>query len=124
LTSYAIFTANYLFAFIILLTAVILILSDNPEPQPILVQIGNNGIVYHGQLYQFNEISDFSIIYHPPHTKVLYIQPKNMIHPRIRIPLEDEDPIAIRNHLKNYVDEDLKLRDEHFSDILARLLKL
>jgi hypothetical protein len=124
LTGYAIFTANYLFAFIILLTAVILILADNPDPHPVLVQIGHNGIVYHGQLFQFNEIHDFSIIYHPPHVKVLYLQPKNLARPRLRISLEEEDPIAIRTHLKNYVDENLKLRDEHLSHIIARLLKL
>jgi hypothetical protein len=124
LTVYAVFTANYLFAFIILLTAIILILAGNQEPHPVLVQIGHNGIVYDGRMYQFGELSDFAIIYHPPHTQILYIQPRNPAKPRLRIPLGEQDPVAIRGHLKTYVDEDLNLREEHFSDILARLLRL
>lgn len=124
LTAYAIFTTNYLFAFIVLLTAVILVLADNPDAHPVLIQIGHNGIVYHGQLLQYNEISDFAMVYHPPHTRILYIQPKNLSRPRLRISLEEEDPVAIRTHLKKYLDEDLNLRDEHLSDIVARLLKI
>ena len=102
--------------------AIILILVGNPDPHMILVQIGHNGIVYDGRFYQFNQLNDFAIIYHPPHTKILYLEPKNPARPRLRILLEDEDPVAIRSHLKNYLDEDLDLRDEHVSDIFARLL--
>ncbi|MFZ2804102.1 MAG: hypothetical protein WA001_02670 [Patescibacteria group bacterium] len=119
---YAILTTNYLFAFIILLTAIILILVGNPYPHMVLVQIGQNGIVYDGRLYQFSQLNDFAIIYHPPNTKILYLEPKNPSRPRLRILLEDEDPVAIRLHLKNYLDEDLDLRDEHLSDIFGRLL--
>jgi hypothetical protein len=121
---YGVFTANYLFSFIILLTAVILILTANQEPHPILVQIGHNGIVYDGRLYEYSKLSDFAIIYHPPYAKVLYVTPRNIARPRLRILLQDEDPVAIRQHLKNYLDEDLHLRDEHLSDIFARLLRI
>ena len=124
LTVYAVATANYLFAFIILLTAVILILASNERARPILVQIGHNGIVYDGRLFQYDQLHDFAIIYHPPHTKVLYLQPKNMVKARLRISLEDEDPIAVRTHLKTYLEEDLDLRDEHISDIFGRLLRI
>ncbi|MFH1621140.1 MAG: hypothetical protein ABIB04_03580 [Patescibacteria group bacterium] len=124
LTIYAVITSNYLFAFIILLTAIILILAGNQEPRNVLVQIGNNGIVYNGKLFLYEQLSDFAIVYHPPQTKVIYIQPRNLVHSRMRIPLQNQDPMAIRAHLKNYLDEDLDLRDEHFSDIFARLLKL
>lgn len=124
LVAFAIYTANYLFAFIILLFVIIVVLSGNEKPHPVLIQIGHNGVVYDGRLYSFGDVNDFAIVYHPPETKVLYIQPKNVLKPRLRIHLEDQDPVEIRNHLKRYVDEDLDLREEHLSDIVGRLLKL
>ncbi len=123
-TLYALLTANYLFAFIILLMAIILVLAGNEQPRAMLIQIGNNGVVYDGRLYQFLELHHFAIVYHPPETKVLYLQPKNILRPRLMIFLENEDPVAIRKHLKQYLDEDLELREEHLSDIVGRLLKL
>ena len=121
---YAVVTVNYPFAFIILLAAIILILAGNEHPKPALGQIGHNGIVFDGRLYQYDQLSDFAIVYHPPQTKILYIQPKNIAKGRLRISLEDEDPIAIRPHLKKYLDEDLDVREEHLSDIFARLLRI
>ncbi len=122
--AYAVYSANYLFAFIILLFAIIVALNGNEAPKPVLIQIGYNGVVYDGTLYAFSDLSDFAIIYQPPETKVLYIQPSNVLRPRLRISLAEQNPIEIRNHLKRYVDEDLDLRDEHLSDIIGRLLKL
>jgi len=122
--AYAVYTANYLFAFIILLIVIVIVLSGNEPPHPILIQIGQNGLVFDGRLYPFADMSDFAIIYQPPETRVLYIQPKSVFKPRLRIDLVEQDPIEIRNHLRRYVDEDLDLRDEHISDIIGRLLKM
>jgi len=121
---YAVLTSNFLFAFIILLIAIILVLAGNEQPDRILIQLGKNGIVVDGKLYEFKNLSDFSIIYHPPETKLLYLETKNLIRPRLRVPLDDQNPVEIRNHLKHYLEEDLLLQEEHFSDILARLLKI
>ena len=123
-TLYAIFTANYLFAFIVLIAAVILIISDKQEPHQILIQIGENGVVYDGTFYPFEELSDFAVIYEPPETKILYLEPKQVWKPRLRIFLEDQDPVELRRHVKKHLDEDLTLHEEHFSDIIGRLLKL
>jgi hypothetical protein len=124
LTAYAVITSNFLFAFIVLLTAIILVLAGNESPHAALVQLGHNGIVIDGKLYMFDQFHDFAIIYHPPDTKVLYLEPKNIARARLRISLEEEDPVAIREHLKRYLDEDLDLRNEHWSDIFGRFLKI
>lgn len=121
---YGVLAQNYLFALIILLSAVILILASNPEPEKILVQIGHNGLVLNGDFIEFSKLSEFSVIYHPPLTKVIYLERKTSLKPRIKLFLEDEDPIAIRNHLKQYLPENLELREEHLSDILGRLLRI
>jgi len=124
LMAYAVWTANFLFAFIILLMAILLILVGNKEPDKILVQVGENGIVWNGRLMLFQDLDRFGIVYQPPYAKVLYIEPKSPVVPRLRVELEDQDPIALRNHLRQYVRENLDLQNEYFSDIVARLLRI
>ncbi|MBU1032537.1 MAG: hypothetical protein ABII13_03320 [Patescibacteria group bacterium] len=121
---YAVITGNFLFAFFILLAAAILVFAGHQKPHNVLVQLGQNGIVFDGRLYEYKDIENFSIIYHPPETKLLYLECGNFIRPRLRVSLEDQDPIEIRNHLKQHVDENLLLQEEHLSDILARLFKI
>lgn len=124
LALYGVFTSNYLFSFIIILIAIILVLAGNEPPHAHLIQVGNNGVVVDGRLYFYDDLHNFSIIYHPPETKVLYLEHRRPIQPRLRISLGDEDPVAIRSHLRQFLTEDLDLQDEHFSDTLAKLLKL
>jgi len=121
---YGIWVNNYLFALIVLISAVILILAGNDEPGNVLIQIGYNGIVVDGNFVEFDKINDFSIIYHPPFTKVLYLERKISFKPRIKLYLEEEDPLALRRHLLKYLPENLDLRDEHVSDIVGRLLRI
>ncbi len=124
LMAYAIWTANFLFAFLILLFAIILILAGNETPKKILVQVGENGIVWDGKMHLYRDLDHFAIIYQPPISKVLYFEHRNPIIPRMRISLEEQNPVEIREHLKNYLQEDLDLQQEHFSDMVARLLKI
>ncbi|MSR85373.1 hypothetical protein EXS71_02985 [Candidatus Uhrbacteria bacterium] len=122
--AYAIWTANFLFAFLILLIAIILLLAGHDEPRKILIQIGAHGIVRDGKLYSYSDIEEFALVYQPPMTKMLYIEPASSMRPRLRIPLEDQDPVQIRDHLRQFLKEDLDLQGEHFSDIIARLLRI
>jgi hypothetical protein len=123
-TAYAVWTGNFLFAFLILLSAIILVLAGNEHPPHVLVQVGRNGVVWNNDFLPFDAVRHFAIIYQPPDVKVLYVQPKNFLRPRMRIHLGDQDPLELRNHLKQFVDEDLDLEDEHASDMLAKILRL
>lgn len=124
LVAYAIWTANFLFAFIIVLGAILILLMGGRDPSRILVQIGENGIVYDGKLILFQDINNFAIVYQPPHIKKLYIESNAFTTPRLNIQLADEDPIAIRLFLRRYLNENFDLQYEPFSDTLARLLRL
>ncbi len=124
LVAYAVYTSNFLFAFFILLSAVLLILAGIQQPTLHLVQIGDQGIVVGGVFYPFQELREFAIVYQPPYSKVLYVEHGSTVRPRLRIPLEDEDPVAIRTHLRQYLPENLDLQGEHVSDIFARLLRI
>lgn len=124
LLAYAIWNENFLFAFLILLADITLILGYRQDPHPVLVQIGENGIVWDGQLHLFQNIERFAIVYQPPEVKYLYIEPKQGVIQRFRIHLEEQDPLAIRDHLRQYLAENLDLSNEYASDTLARLLKI
>ncbi len=124
LVAYAVYTANFLFAFLILLMSLLLLLTNRQEPVPMLVQLGQNGIVINGKLHMYEDLDTFSIIYQPPVIKVLYIETRNVLTPRLRITLDDQDPVSIRHHLKQYIREDMDLRGEYVSDIVGRLLKI
>lgn len=122
--AYAVWTANFLFAFIVLLSAILLLLVGNKPPKVVLIQVGDNGIVFDGRLILYQDIDNFAVLYQPPSLKVLYVERRSPTAPRLNILLEDQDPVAIRNFLKQYVKEDLNLQNEHLSDIVARLLKI
>ncbi|MBP7005766.1 hypothetical protein KBB27_01425 [Patescibacteria group bacterium] len=124
LLAYSIWTENFLFAFLILLVDILLILGYRRDPQAVLVQIGENGIVWDGKLHLFQDLEHFSIIYEPPVVKTLYLQPKQGLPIPIKIDLEEQDPIALREHLCQFVRENLDLPKEYTSDTLARLLRL
>lgn len=124
LIAYAVWTANFLFAFIIFLSVIILLLVGSQEPRHILVQIGDNGIVIDGKLHLYQDINSFGIVYQPPISKLLYVEPKSTLSQRIRLELLDQDPTALRTHLRQYLQEDLDLQGEHFSDIVGRLLRI
>lgn len=124
LVAYSIWSGNFLFAFLILLIGIILILAGNEDPNPTLIQIGENGVVHGGKLHLFQDLGPFAIVYQPPDVKVLYIETKGVVTPRLRIPLEDQSPVEVRNFLQSYLRENTDLQNEYFSDILARLLKI
>lgn len=124
LIAYAVWTANFLFAFIIFLSAIIMLLVGSQEPRHILVQIGDNGIVVDGKLYLYQDINNFGIVYQPPISKVLYVEPKSRLSQRLRLELADQDPVQLRTHLRQYLQEDLDLQGEHLSDIVGRLLRI
>jgi hypothetical protein len=121
---YAIWTSNFLFAFLILLMAIMIILMGTQQPETVLVQIGENGVVWHGKLHLYQDLEQFAVIYQPPLSKVLYLEHRGLSRPRLRIELQDQDPIEIRAHLRQYLQENLDLQNEYSSDILGRLLKI
>ena len=124
LVSYAVLTSNFLFAFLILMCAIILILAGNEEAPTVLAQIGDLGVVWDGTLYLYRELGAFSLIYQPPYVSTLYIDTRRTTQPKLRISLEDQDPVAVREHLLQYLSENTDLQTEQTSDILGRLLRI
>ncbi len=121
---YCVKTANFLFAVILLMAAVIVVLYDMREAEEIEFAITSAGIKFGEKIYPFDEFGRFWIVYNPPEVKKLYLEFTSVVRPRLVIPLNNEDPNKIRETLLNYVHEDLEEKDEPVTDYLGRVLKI
>lgn len=124
LIAFGIFTANYLFALIIILFGIVLYLHELQEPITVPFALTDVGIVLGKKFYRYSEINNFWIIYNPPFTKTLYFSLDNVIRHRLQVSLQDYDPRPIREHLAQFLEEDLNQEEEPLTDQWARILGL
>jgi len=122
---YSIYTSNFLFALIIMITAFVIILNEGKEPLKLKFFITEDGIIVGRKFYDYDEIKDFSIIYKPREDiKRLYFEFKNSFRPRLSIPLLKNNPLPIRDTLLKYLKEDLERTSEPLSEAISKLFKL
>ncbi|MEA3249561.1 MAG: hypothetical protein U9Q03_04360 [Patescibacteria group bacterium] len=121
---YAVISANFLFALIILMVALVIYMTSLRGPDKVSVSVSEDGVEIGGSFYPFREMNRFWFIYDPPAVKSLYLDFKSAMRPRIALPLEDQNPNDVRAILSKYLHEDITEDDEPFSDYLGRLLKL
>ena len=121
---YALVTVNFLFAVIIIISAVILIMRNRNEPDQITVAITEDGIAADNKFYDFEAIKYFYILYKPPEIKNLYIEFKSITKPRLILPLENQNPLEIRDILNKYIEENLEKEEEPASEAFRKFLKL
>lgn len=116
---------NPLFLGIIILGGFIMLVTDKEEPKMLPVVIGDEGIQFGVNFYDYDEIRNFSVIYKPKdEVKNIYIEFKSSIKPRLTIPLIDESPIEVRERLLRFIPEDLDRLHPPASEGLAKMLKL
>lgn len=120
---YAIWTANFLFAVIILMFAVVTIINEMKNQVYIGCKIMENGIILGEHHYCWKEVENFWMVYQPPDVKNLYLELQGL-RPRLSIPLENQNPNKIREFLRKYVKEDLEREQEPISEYIGRVLKI
>ncbi len=121
---YAILTGNFLFGVIVALTGVIFYFQTIQPPLTVNVQITDEGIKVGKIFYSYLDIEAFWMIYEPPEVKNLYIEFKNVLRPRLGIPLQNEKPLEIRDLLLKHLPENKEREHEPISDGLSRFFKL
>lgn len=122
---YSFYTANFLFAVIIIVAALVIIINDGRHPDLVDVILTTEGIMVGRKFYDYDEIKDFSIVYKPNlGVKNLYFEFKSAVRHRLSIPLDDMNPLPIRENLLKYLPEDLERTDQPTSEGLAKLFKL
>jgi hypothetical protein len=121
---FSLFTLNFLFAVIIIISAIIIFFHDVKEPMKVEFYIGEGGIVLERKFFDYKEFDFFWLIYESKSVKNLYFEFKSSIKSRLSIPLEDQDPIKIREFLLQYIEEDLEKEEEPAFERLGRALKI
>ncbi len=122
---YSFFTSNLLFAVIIIIAALVIILHDGREPILINFSLTDEGVIVGKKFHDYDELKDFSIVYKPrQNIKILYFEFKNVIRPRLSIPLIKTNPLPIRKILLKYLPEDLERTDQPLSEFLGKSFKL
>jgi len=121
---FAIFTANWLFALIIIMIDAILMIMERKEPLDIEFTINEKGIEVGGRFVSHKEINNFWIIYEPPEIKNVYFEFKSKVKPRLTIPLDNINPLKVRQILLERLTEDLSKENEPTSEALGRMLKI
>lgn len=121
---FALLTGNYLFILIVVLFGIILFLHGMQPPLEVGFAITQTGVVLGNKFYRYSEFDSFWLIYNPPEVKTLYFSFNNILRHRIHVPLLENDPNPIREHLIKFVDEDFDQEEEPLSDRVARLFRL
>src|SRR5688572_16539667 len=121
---YAVVTANFLFALIIIMFALVTYMSSVAEPQKIRFSITDAGIALGNAFYLYRDINRFWFIYEPPAVRALYLEFKNALRPRVTIDLGSMNPNQVRQVLGGFVREDFSEDEEPFSDYIGRVLKI
>lgn len=121
---YAVLTANMLFAVILVLGVFVIVFQYFQAPRPVPVIIGEDGIIVDSKFYPYKILKSFWIIYEPPQVKYLYLDFKNSVKKSLPIPLEDINPLVVREALLNFIDEDIEKEDEDFDETFARIFNI
>ena len=122
---FSFWTNNFLFSIIIIIAALIIILNDGSEPINVDIKITEEGMIIGKKFYDYDEFKNFSIVYKPHfNIKNLYFEFKNILKHRLSIPLDDINPLPIRENLLKYLHEDLERTDQPLSERLSKFFKL
>lgn len=121
---YAVWSANYTFAALIVLAAFILVARLRRQPPNVRFALREEGVEVGERFYPWRELKEFYIIYRPPEVKKLYFEFKGALRPPIDISIETQNPIKLRQQLNEFLIENTKREEEPLSDQWSRALKI
>lgn len=124
LVAYAGYTKNFLFAVIILIFDVIILFRHHQQPESIECKVYDHGVMLGDRHIPWKQVKKFWIAYDPPEVKRLYFTHDSGFQHTTTVSIEEQNPIELREFLKQYLIEDLDQEDEHLTDTLSRLLKI
>lgn len=121
---YAVVTQNFLFAVIVIMFAVITGLSSLREPRKLMFVVTDLGIAVGEKFFPFKDFKNFWVLYEPPQVKNVYLEFRRAALPHLVVPLDEQDPLTIRETLLRFMHEDLSKDEEPFGDLIARIFKI
>jgi hypothetical protein len=120
LVTLAAFFSSGLTALLFGLFGVVFLFMGNQKPRDIGYSISPLGIQIGEKHHQFSEFESFWIHY-TPEIQEVSLKSKKLLSPYIKVSLENQDPIHIREMLTNYLTEEFQ--EEEITDLLLRRIK-
>jgi hypothetical protein len=114
---------SFLFLLILLFGAIIFITQERREPDILECRITLDGVEVDDRLYPYDQLVQFYIIYHPGEVTALFLDRAGM-RPTVSIPLNNQEPAAVREALASRLKEDIDTQHEPLLDQVARRLGL
>lgn len=115
---------NYLFAVFLVLFYLTILMFEYRPVEVIKTIVTPDGIKYGHHFHFYPVFHSFYIIYQDQGVKALYLEFRNPLRGRLVVPLDGQDPVAIRQYLLGFVTEDLEREAEPLTERLRRRLKL
>ncbi len=121
----AIFSANYIFAVLLVLIGTFMVMEHFRDPKEVPIVFLTTGIAIGDHYHPWEEIKNFWIAYEPPEVQKLYIDFEKIRHPYVSIDIDDSiDPVELRDMLLQYTHENDDRMEESLTDYIKRLYKL
>jgi hypothetical protein len=119
---YAIFTNGLVMAITFILIGIVGYIYINKEPRILDFMITEDGIIAGREIYDFDSLESFWIFYEPQNIKVLSLHTKSYLMPYVHIPIDDQDPVKIREIILGYLKEEKHIPG--IAETFESLLKL
>lgn len=111
---------NFLFPPILILFAIIIFVQSGQNSPDIHFSITELGIIVGNRFYEYKELTEFYFFYAPPTVESLYFETSSLTRPRIHVELNGEDPVAVRDTLLEYLEENLEKEEEPLTERFGR----
>lgn len=122
LVAYALFTNGPIMAITFILAGIVGYIHLQKDPRVISFAITTKGVVADKEMYTYENIHSFWIFYDPNHTKTISLHTKASMLPFIHIPINEEDPVKLRELLMLNIPE-IK-QDPSLIDVIERVLHI
>lgn len=122
IVSYAVWTNSPVMAITFILIGVVGYVYVEKEPRELYFAITYDGVVAGREIYAYENLESFWIFYEPDDLKVISLRTRSHLTPYVHIPIHDQDPVAIREILLDYLPEEKQAPG--FLEVIDRLLRL
>jgi len=120
---FAILTKSSLFLIFLVLFLLILVINWSKPIEKKRIDIYQDGIKVVNKFYEWDDLKNFSIVYQPK-VKKLYLAPQGFFSLEFSVSLEEQNPMKIRNILKEFLIEDLEKKEETIFDVVKSWFRL
>lgn len=122
LVLYGIYNNSWTTAAMFMLMGILGIVYSTQKPRTVTVKVNALGIQVDNLMYSYKTLKKFWIVYYPPEVKVLYLETTAYLNRIVKLELAHQDPVRLREFLKEFLEEDLE-GEESMVDVIARKLK-